>query len=519
MIIITSAAFVNTEMQVEFGDLPPSFLPIGSKKLFEHQVKNLRKTFSSEKIYLSIPNQYEPSAADKRLLAKLGVDTVSVPDMKLGASLVHVIEAVDGQKKKIRVLHGDTLLMSFPKALDVIGVAETQDFYDWEIVSVEAEDELVWCGYFAFADAETLVANIKKAKGNFVEGVKQYGKLVKLKNVPIQPWHDLGHTNSYYKSRAAITTQRAFNQLKIKDSVVYKTGSPSKKIKAEANWFSSLPVSLKKHAPQLIDKGVAEDGSYFYAIEYLYQLPLNELFVHGRNPSFFWSKVFSKCDEWFEACRQVSNVDADDISNHRQAIYKSKTNERLKTYSKATGTSLKNATVINGVELPSLQQIADECIGLALSSKPIPGIHHGDFCFSNILFDSRAEMIKVIDPRGMTYSGVFSNTGDLLYDFAKLTHSVIGLYDYIISGAYSLEETSGLHFDLSIHTDPEVDIIQENYMRETFFGRLRPIDVMPHTVLLFLSMLPLHNDDTQRQRALLANALRLYKDYVMKVIR
>ena len=66
-------------------------------------------------------------------------------------------------------------------------------------------------------------------------------------------------------------------------------------------------------------------------------------------------------------------------------------------------------------------------------------ISHGDLCFSNILFDTRVESIKCIDPRGITPKGEYSIYGDRRYDLAKLYHSVVGLYDFIIAGRYSLD--------------------------------------------------------------------------------
>ena len=37
------------------------------------------------------------------------------------------------------------------------------------------------------------------------------------------------------------------------------------------------------------------------------------------------------------------------------------------------------------------------------------------------------------------------------------------------------------------------------------------------TILLFLSMLPLHDDNPSRQEAMLLNAMRLYKTYIYDV--
>jgi len=56
-------------------------------------------------------------------------------------------------------------------------------------------------------------------------------------------------------------------------------------------------------------------------------------------------------------------------------------------------------------------------------------------------------------------------------------------------------------------------MIQKIFLDREFPGGLTAQGVMPLTILLFLSMLPLHADDACRQTALLANALRLYATF------
>ena len=113
-------------------------------------------------------------------------------------------------------------------------------------------------------------------------------------------WFDLGHVNTYFNSRSKITTQRSFNNITVEDGVVYKSGSPSKKIEAEENWLKSVPVAIKKYTPNILDSGINEAGSIFYATEYLPCMPLNELFVHGRNNLSFWKNQISLMKKFFQ---------------------------------------------------------------------------------------------------------------------------------------------------------------------------------------------------------------------------
>jgi hypothetical protein len=59
--------------------------------------------------------------------------------------------------------------------------------------------------------------------------------------------------------------------------------------------------------------------------------------------------------------------------------------------------------------------------------------------------------------------------------------------------------------------DGHTAALGEVFARQKILGRLpREWDCYPVMVLLFLSMLPLHVDNPLRQKALLANAMRLY---------
>jgi len=99
----------------------------------------------------------------------------------------------------------------------------------------------------------------------------------------------------------------------------------------------------------------------------------------------------------------------------------------------------------------------------------------------------------------------------LRYDLAKLAHSVLGLYDYIVADAFEIDDGTGLDFRLRIHADEDVAAIQKLFAALPLLNGMTARHVAPITVLLFLSMLPLHQDAPRRQRAMLANALRLYE--------
>ncbi|WP_147287306.1 hypothetical protein [Moraxella bovis] len=56
--------------------------------------------------------------------------------------------------------------------------------------------------------------------------------------------------------------------------------------------------------------------------------------------------------------------------------------------------------------------------------------------------------------------------------------------------------------------------IQENFVSGSIVPEINNRDIVAPTILLFLSMLPLHSDKPYRQEAMLANVLRLYYQYL-----
>jgi hypothetical protein len=333
-------------------------------------------------------------------------------------------------------------------------------------------------------------------------------------------WFDFGHINTYFNSRAKITTERSFNSLVIKDGYVKKTGDFSSKIVAEGQWFLNLPATLRPFCPQLIEYGLGSGCEpAFYKLEYLPLPPLNEVFVHGKNPIFFWENIFQLLAQFFTQCVDsgTGKFQIEEVDSDFSELVNAKTWDRLSSFvSESRYPSIDIENRINGNIVPTLRQIIEQCLRKIKKCDARIGVLHGDLCLSNVLYESRLGRIKVIDPRGINAKGEFSFYGDLRYDLAKLTHSVIGLYDHIVAGAYTLESTYGVDicsFELTIHIDERIKNIQHAFMDREFLLGLRPLDVMPLTILLFVSMLPLHADDPRRQDALLANALRLYACY------
>lgn len=511
MILITSAAYVNPSLASEMGKLPPCMLPVQNRRLYMHQLSLFEGC--QDAIYFSLPASYQMPPYDEKQLATRGINVLSVPDnLSLGQSIIYSLNIIGRFDEPLFILHGDTLFSSITLTPDTYVVAKAEDNYTW--AEVDAQDETVYAGFFAFSSPKLLIKSITEMQNDFMGGVKHYGTVRPLTRVMSDSWMDFGLVNTYYRSISNLTTERAFNSMDIDRFSIRKSSRDINKMHAEANWIQSLPKNLRHYAPAIWDSG--DDGTTgFYEMEYYYLTSLANLFVFCRHPQFVWTDILSACQAFIADVakyRPSSESEIQRIAHNNNELYQSKTLKRLAQYCAQAGISMDHPWVVNGTHVPSLSEIIRETGAMIAEDKSeFVTLMHGDFCFSNILYDFKSKSIKVIDPRGVDNDGNLSVYGDLRYDVGKLSHSIIGLYDLIIAGMFTYSEQSPYDVKLAFNVTDSIKSTQEKFKNLTFAGySLDELNIYPIMIHLFLSMLPLHSDNSERQKAMLANALRLY---------
>lgn len=507
MILITSAAYVTPGLASEFGKIPPCMLPVQSKRLYEHQIALCG---DEKNIVISLPQSYSIPSYDRKRLDELGVKLVSVPDnFTLGQSIVYALNVLASYDEPLYLLHGDTLFQKLSFDKDIYSISVAEDNYDWATASTDGKN--VYSGYFSFSSQSLLIQCITTCGYDFIQGIHEYEKHVSVSKVKLPCWMDFGLVNSYYRSISRFTTERVFNNLKITQYSVVKSSKDRKKMAAEARWFESLPESLKHYVPAVWNVG-ERDGKGYYEIEYYYLSSLSNIFVFGENRDFALNEIIDSCVDYLSEEFSYKPEDRDTVARKNDKLFTAKTLDRLKEYSEMCGISLTHEWTFNGKKLPSLLDIVRHCdTMISKSDTRFVSIMHGDPCFSNILYDFKSKSIKLIDPRGLDTDGNLSVYGDFRYDVAKFAHSVLGLYDFIIAGMFQYEEEGTYNVRLSFDINENLKRCQEYFETKTFGGyTLEEMSVKPILVNLFLSMLPLHRDNPKRQKAMLANALRLY---------
>lgn len=526
-LLITSSAYVDMELQAELGALPPAFLPVGNRCIFSHQHEAFKNV--AEKIYLTVPEDYKLSTAEKLELESLSIQVQRIPrSLSLGEAIVYAVNILDLANKSLAVLHGDTIISGIPTDIENgISVHPLKGAYSW--AAIVNDEQTDWrlktirqnrakidsplteaaSGYFVFANASKLVRSITIAGYDFVEGINEYHRSeAPLELIRAGKWLDFGHLQTYFQSRREITTQRAFNQLTITNHYVEKKSDDAFKMEAEASWFEQVPSVIKSFCPSFLGR-LNRETVNGYRLSYLPLNTLSDLFVFGRLERSVWAQIFSCCEEFFDLCIKHKPIAEKRTSD---ALYLSKTMERLARY-QGIGIDAQIELKINGRRVPPLSRIVEDvAASIAPQTTAYDAIVHGDFCMSNVFYDFRSARIQVIDPRGYVDENVPSVLGDIRYDMAKLHHSVIGLYDFIIAGYFECSRV-GDELSLQIHTHELVSVIQQEFANIQVNGvKVNNEEIKSIAILLFISMVPLHADRPKRQQAFVANALRLYDE-------
>ena len=512
MILITSANYVNFGLTSEFGHIPPCMLPVQNKRLYEHQyalIEKLQKNLDSqEKVYISFPADYEIPLFDEIKLDRLNIGIIKTSSkLSLLSSVKEAIEEYANDDEPIRILLGDTLFSELPSTLDIYLYGTSEDDYKWDY----SDSNNVYSGYFAFSDKEKLLSAMNYVyyngdRDHFTDIIEKYS----LNGVKSAGWLDFGLQNTYYRSISKFTTQREFNSLYITKFSVRKCSKDIHKMQAEANWYYSLPADMKHFAPAIWNTYACG-----YEIEYLYLSSLANMYVYGESSYNTWVNIINACCEYLTAEYSHACPDADNVAKTNNLLFTDKTLSRISKYAKAESLDLDHTLILNGKPLPSVNDIILEMDKLIeKDAVRFTSVMHGDFCFSNTLYDFKSQSIKVIDPRGLSVdSKEITNYGDLRYDVAKLAHSIIGKYDFIMAGRFDYSESSP--YDIKFHVYDNVNCrIEKHFIdRMSLCYNITTDTIYPIMINLFLSMLPLHSDDRLRQKALFANALRLYLEY------
>jgi dTDP-glucose pyrophosphorylase len=432
----------------------------------------------------------------------------------------------------VRIVLGDTLIRDpFDGPESFVYVDEVQESRRWCLAVAERDGRilnyldkqeiapkpyLALAGYYHFTEGETLQhcvdAAVADGARELSEVLQRYGSLQPVYAKRVQSWFDFGNADNLVAARQRLLQPRYFNALNINPilGTITKASKDSSKLHDELQWYLDLPEELKVLAPRIVSH-TEEDGQLRIVQEYYGYPTLAELYVYGELHLDTWASILRRVlaihREFvkFNGTLEPKQIEAVYLDKTFARVYALLQEERWRELLEA------EEIVFNGIPLRSWKRLQDDVKKMAqrLAQNAPVSVVHGDYCFSNILYDLGNQIVRLIDPRGsFGKKGIY---GDARYDIAKLRHSICEGYDFIIADMFDLQGNDGRYEGRIFHggRTPMLGALFDRSVCEMGYAldEIRFIEG-----LLFISMLPLHRDQPRRQTMMLLTGLSLLNE-------
>jgi dTDP-glucose pyrophosphorylase len=356
-------------------------------------------------------------------------------------------------------------------------------------------------------------AGAENRRTEMADILKRVGAATPVHAVVAGDWLDCGNPDRRESSHRTLLQKREFNELSIDSvfGVVTKRSRHVEKFLDEINYLRLLPPDLSILFPRVVGYSTDYDDPWL-AMEYYGYPTLAEVFVFENVDPAIWEQVFVHLRQIVEQGFMRKRIPLARGVMHE--MYLTKTQQRLESLQgpEELVRLVRHAgpLSINGRQVRNLPAIWDRITAEVdwLADNVQGSVVHGDLCLSNILYDLRSRVCKLLDPRGSF--GVAGIYGDPRYDVAKLYHSVYGLYDFLTNDLFHVSVV-GDEIRLDIRARPYHRQIRERF-EKVFFPRFDRREILLLTGLLFASMPALHYDVPARQIAMYARALELFDE-------
>ena len=321
----------------------------------------------------------------------------------------------------------------------------------------------------------------------------------------VQPL-DLSSMRGFLSLTGGATAARHFNQVDIDTYYYTKSSTDKAKMRAEYAFYDMVPEAMR---PWLIQPFGFEDGgeraSYRMMRYYLADAALQ--WVHGAFDAATFRPFVERLLFFVSSRPRRACTGAESLAAAR-TLFVDKVEERVRQFLALPEGRRIDALASASMPALALERQLERYLRLYRKHErqfafDHMAIGHGDPCFSNVLYDQQRYLMKLIDPKGAaTAEALWTHP---LYDLCKISHSVLGDYDFINNGQYRVgfadDNAMRLHLNLTGQTA----------LKPIFTAELKARGHDPRIVRLgeaslFLSMLPLHIDVPNKVLAFLLKA-------------
>jgi hypothetical protein len=537
-LLILAAGSVNPNLYGDLGKILTSHIPISGKLAILDQVEKASQVYST--IYILI--DWRAKNLGQVLKSKFNVVPI------LGSAEDSLTDAFQSAFESLEldggldILFGDSystdLLENKSEIDDVIFIAERNDYSSWLCVARDLVNSSL-----TFLQNTTKSIGVEIVTGSFrISNLKLFKKIlndqskVSSKDISFwnswikydealdtnitllidKSWQDIGHVDTYFAARRELIAEssRSFNRITMdKGSLrITKTG-PETKIRLEKNWFDHVPPEIRVYTPLTFESKIPNS----YEIEYETSIPVNEMWISGNSDDSYWYLFGENLQRLLEVMHSMNEATTPSHEQfaYKKLMYSTKVGHRVESFLKETGFDyfFRKEIRLNGQSLPKLGKVLEEIEKVSMKISQIGNwsIIHGDLCFSNMIYDRRKNQIKLLDPRGsFIEEGIY---GDPVYDLIKLSHSVLGNYDFFACNLFSLAQYEN-HFEMATAlphgASTAKDICEEVINNQLPLRGLTYHDLRMLEAGLFLSAAELHLEN-DRGLALFLNGLEIAK--------
>lgn len=547
LLLVPSSIQVPNELYLDVGSVPTGMIPLKGKPMIEHiaeayddfdltRVVTVGESANSIREHVKRSN-YEWTVIDTSGSSSLGETVYTALD---------AFNANNGANRSLYINFADTLISPLPpnNDRDVVSYQIRDRTYRWtsfeieskRIVNPKPKNEHVrgdpqpcFAGHFSIAEPNGFYQKLRETPRRigskldyFYRGLLSYLESSEYELYEPELWLDVGHLDTYHQAKKKFLNTREFNKLENHGkNTIIKRSDDSTTLINEITWYNAIPTELQPYLPRIYDYSTETKDPYL-KMEYIGYSSLSDLQLYGSHGQHIWEDIFQRL---FNMHREFQSFTADasatSIQQALEAIYLDKTHRRLNQLHENDRFQVffsESSIEINGESYPSLSLIQDR-IGNVLTDSGLLtreslSIVHGDLCLPNILYDPRNEILKLIDPRGEF--GEFDIHGDPRYDLAKLRHSFVGHYEHLINERFEVNsELDAPKIGYNIYTKDEQIQREKRFdliLDEETGADLEIIKLIE--ALLFLSMVPLHNDDYKRQLCMLAKGIEKFTPFM-----